>query len=105
MNAEQRASIRKKISLNVLINHDLTYSKRWKVRDLSMSGAWVEMAGEELAPGTPIEAVLSLKERDEYILYRLPAQVVRMDGNGVALRFSRYDYRAYTALVNLLYSA
>ena len=105
MNAEQRASIRKKISLDVLINHDLAYSKRWKVRDLSMSGAWVEKTGAELTPGTPIEAVLSLRERNEFILYRLPAEVVRRDGNGVALRFNRYDDRAYTALVNLLYSA
>ena len=105
MNAEQRASIRKKITLDVLINHDLAYSRRWKVRDLSMSGAWVEMVSGELALGTPIEAVVALKEGKENIVCRLPAKVVRKDPGGVGLSFHRYDDRAYTALVNLLYSS
>lgn len=105
MNVEQRVSIRKKIPLNILINHDLTYSERWKIRDLSLNGALVEMDRGDLAPGTPIEAVIALKDRDEYDSHRLPAEVVRVDHNGVAVRFRNYDNRAYTALVNLLYSA
>lgn len=105
MKAEQRTSIRKKISLNIVINYDLAYSKHWKVRDLSLGGAMVEMRRDELLPGTPVEAVLALKEHGEYGLHRLPAEVVRTDGNGVALRFRHYDDKAYTALVNLLYSA
>jgi hypothetical protein len=105
MKAEQRSSIRKAISLNIVINYDLAYSKRWKVRDLSLNGAMVDMRRDELLPGTPVEAVLALKEHGEYGLHRLPAEVVRTDRNGVALRFRNYDDRAYTALVNLLYSA
>ena len=105
MKAEQRSSIRKKISLNIVINYDLAYSKRWKVRDLSLGGAMVEMRRDELLPGTPVEAVLALKEHGEYGLHRLPAEVVRADRNGVALRFRSYDDKAYTALVNFLYSA
>ena len=58
-----------------------------------------------VAAGNPGEAVLALKEHGEYGLNRLPAEVVRTDRNGVALRFRNYDDRAYTALVNLLYSA
>ena len=105
MKAEQRSSIRKQISLNMVINYDLAYSKRWKVHDLSLGGALVEMSRDGLLPGTPVEAVLALKEHGEYSLYRLPAHVVRTDANGVALRFCNYDDKAYTALVNLLYSA
>ena len=48
MKAEQRTSPRKRIPLNVLINHDLAYSKRWKIRDLSLSGALVEMEPEDI---------------------------------------------------------
>jgi hypothetical protein len=105
MKSEQRSSIRKKISLNIVINYDLAYSKRWKMRDLSLGGAMVEMKRDELLPGTLVEAVLALKEHGEYGLHRLPAEVVRADRNGVALRFRNYDNKAYTALVNLLYSA
>ncbi len=104
MKAEQRQSIRKKISFNILINHDLTYSRRWKIRDLSLSGARLERDGEGFSPGTPVEAVLTLREHDEYDLHRLSADVVRADRDGMALRFRHYDDRTYTALVNLLYS-
>ena len=43
MKAEQRSSIRIAISLNIVINYDLAYSKRWTVRDLSLNGAMIEM--------------------------------------------------------------
>lgn len=65
----------------------------------------VEMRRDELLPGTPVEAVLALKRHGEYGLHCLPAEVVCTDRNGVALRFRNYDDLAYTALVNLLYSA
>lgn len=104
MEAEQRFSIRKRISLDIVINHDLAYSKRWKVHDLSLAGALVEMKREGLSPGTPVEAVLALKHHGDYRLHRLPADVIRTDRNSVALRFRQYDNSAYTALVNLLYS-
>ncbi|BAV34282.1 hypothetical protein SCL_1991 [Sulfuricaulis limicola] len=105
MKAEQRQSIRKKISLNIVVNQDLVYSERWRVRDLSLSGARLEASREGLSPGVPVEAVLTLKEHDKYGLHRVPADVVRADRHGVALRFRRYDDRTYTALVNLLYSS
>lgn len=105
MKTERRHSIRKKISLNILINHGLDYSKRGKVRDLSLSGARLEVERKGLSPGTPVEAVLTLREHDEYDLYRVPADVVRADRDGVALRFRRHDDQTYTALVNLLYSS
>jgi hypothetical protein len=105
MNAEQRSSIRKKISLNIVINSDLSYSKRWKVLDLSLGGARVKMRGGELLPGTPVEAVLAIRDHGDYGLHRLPAEVVRTDRDGVVLRFRNYDDKAYTALVNLLYCA
>ena len=104
MKAEQRQSIRRKLPLDILINQDLTYSKRWKVRDLSLNGARLEMSRDEIYPGTTVEAVLTLREHDEYDLHRVPAYVVRSDRDGVALQFRRYDDRTYTALVKLLYS-
>lgn len=105
MNVEQRVSIRIKIPLNILINRDLTYSEPRKIRDLSLNGALVEIGQGDLVPGTPIEAVIALKDHDEFDSHRLPAEVVRADHNGVAVRFRDYDNWAYTALVNLLYSA
>ena len=107
MKSEQRQSIRKKIALNIIINHDLAYSKHWKIRDLSLSGASLEAGRDGLSPGTPVEAVLTLREHDEYDYdqHHVPADVVRTDRGGVALRFRHYDNWTYTALVKLLYSS
>lgn len=105
MKAEQRQSIRKKTALSIIVNHDLAYSRRWKIRDLSLSGARLETGRDGLAPGTPVEAVLALRGNSENDLYRVPADVVRTDGDGVALRFRHYDDWTYTALVNFLYSS
>lgn len=105
MKTEQRQSIRKKVALDIIINHDFAYTKHWKIRDLSLSGASLEAERDGLSPGTPVEAVLTLREHDEYDQHRVPADVVRTDRGGVALRFRHYDDRTYTALVKLLYSS
>lgn len=105
MDIEHRTSIRKKPALDVLINYDLLYSRRWKVHDLSLNGALIQADSTDLPPGVSVEAVLRLKERGKSTLYRLPAEVVRVDGQGAALRFRHYDNRAYTALVDLLYAS
>lgn len=104
MKAEQRSSIRKAISHNIVINYDLSYSKRWKVRNLSLNGAMVEMRRDELLPETTVGAS-RIQAAWRYGLHRLPAEVVRTDRNRVALRFRNCDDRAYTVLVNLVYSA
>lgn len=104
MKTEQRQSIRKKVSLNVLINHNLAYSKRWKVCDLSLSGAMLK-AQDPISAGASVEVVFTLRGDDRYDQHRVPADVVRADRQGMALRFRNYDDLAYTALVKLLYSA
>lgn len=105
MKAEHRHSIRKKIAINILINHDFAYSNRWKICDLSLTGARLDSGRVGLSPGTPVEVVLTLREHDKYDMHRVPADVVRTDRDGVALRFRQYDDWTYTALVNLLYSS
>ncbi len=51
MQIEHRTSIRKRTSVNVLINYGLTYSKRWKVHDLILSSALVEADEADLRQG------------------------------------------------------
>ena len=48
------------------------------------------------------EASLEQAAREQH---RVPADVIRTDRSGIALRFRHYDDRTYTALVKLLYSS
>jgi len=43
--------------------------------------------------------------KGEAVELRLPAIVTRIQGDGLALTFGRYDDQAYTDLANLLYAA
>ncbi|MBI3547056.1 MAG: PilZ domain-containing protein [Gammaproteobacteria bacterium] len=104
-NVEHRFSIRKTAAVNALINYDFAYSKRAKINNLSLSGALVKMdETPDLPTGARVETVLALGQGKEQIAYRLPANVVRVDGNTLALKFRSCDDRAYTALVNFLYA-
>lgn len=105
MRVEQRQRIRKKIPMNILVRPESADSKHWRIRDLSLDGVLLEGRNETWAPGTPVEAILALKERDELDLHRVPAYVARVDADGIALRFRDYPDRTYTALVDLLYSS
>ena len=103
---EHRFSIRRNASVNVLVNYDFTYSRRARVNNLSLSGVLVKMEETaDLPTGARVETVLALGEGKEQIAYRLPANVVRVDVETLALQFHSYDDRAYTALVNFLYAS
>jgi PilZ domain len=100
---ESRTSIRKPIPMKVIVNYGMTYSKSWRIRDLSMDGVFVEMGGTELPQGTPVELVFRYSHRGTPHEHRLPASVVRSGSDGHALRFGKYDDHIYTDLVNLLW--
>ena len=99
-----RDGMRRPLPLTALINFGLHYSQRWPIRDLSTSGAYVEMPGRGLKAGMSIEFVLRVARGKRAQELRLPALVVRVDDVGAALSFGEFEDSAYTALVNLLYS-
>jgi len=99
-----RREIRKNLPLEVLVNYGMTQSGAWRVRDLSVGGAFVEMSTDDLSPGISVELVLWFSRQQRSVEHRLPAKVVRIGPDGVALQFGAYDDEAYTDLVNLLHA-
>jgi hypothetical protein len=101
---EPRVSLRRRIPLEVLVNYGMTYSVPWRVRDLSLHGAFVEMDAADLQEGSYVEFVLRYRYKDKAFEHRLPAKIARLGADGVALEFGDYDDATYTDLVNLLYA-
>jgi hypothetical protein len=99
-----RHSVRRALHLQALINHGLSYSSPWHVRDLSLTGAFVEMVSSPLPVGSYVEMVLRYALHGATFEHRLPATVTRLEGAGMALTFGAYDDDTYTALANLLYA-
>jgi len=102
--SHQRISIRAEVPYQAVINYGMSYSGAWRVRDISMSGAFVEMDIGDLQEGTSVEFVIRFRHNERSIEHRLPATAIRIQHNGVALKFGHYDDNAYTDLINLLYA-
>ena len=99
-----RTSLRAELPYEAIINYGTTYSGAWRVRDMSMSGAYVEMDVGDLQEGTAVEFVLRYYYKGDPVEHRLPATAMRIQQSGVALKFGRYDDETYTQLINLLYA-
>lgn len=100
-----RHGVRRSSSLKALVNYGLIHSDLRKVRDLSPTDAFVEMSPTNLSVGSEVEFVLRYRYQGRPIELRLSATVKRIEPDGVALQFGKYDDITYTDLVNLLYVA
>jgi hypothetical protein len=99
-----RASVRRHLELRAVINHGLSYTAAWPIRDLSMTGAFVEMSAADVREGALVEFVLQARYQDRELEHRFPAKILRVTPDGVAVEFGKYDDAAYTDLTNLLYA-
>lgn len=99
-----RGSIRCTTHLTAVINYGLSYSAAWPVRDLSMTGAFVEMLEPDLREGMMVEFVLRADYHGRNLEHRLGAVATRVTPEGAAFEFGAYDDAAYTDLANLLYA-
>ena len=99
-----RHSVRRPFGVEAFVNHGLSYSTPWRVRDLSLTGAFVEMDATQLPQGENVEFVLRYRYKNQSVEHRIPATVMRAAPDGVALTFGRYDDQTYTDLANLLFA-
>lgn len=102
----QRASIRKTVSCIVQLQHGASLILPRKAEDLSLTGIFVEMDTQGVAVGDSIEVWIGAENtHQKHLELALPAEVVRIEDRGAALKFRPYPGKAYTVLVNLLYAA
>jgi hypothetical protein len=101
----QRTSIRRDRSCTLQIRIGQSHVLTQSVHDLSLTGVFVEMNPEGVFPGDPAEVRIGFTDNNgRPCEHRIPAEVVRIRSEGVALKFEQYGNRAYTDLVNFLYS-
>lgn len=100
-----RQGVRRRVQLDALIGYGRVQPALFRVRELSTSGAYITRNGTTLDVGTVVEFVLRYPRLSRQLELPLAATVVRVDHEGVALRFEPYHSGAYTELVNLLYNS
>lgn len=105
---ERRATARVPVELDIIIARPGRYCGRWKTTDLSLHGAHVNMAPNDLPVDSNVAATLSLDrplDRKGAEPLNIQARIVRVAGGGVALRFGGFGNQAYNSLTFLLYDS
>jgi hypothetical protein len=102
--ARQRVSIRKPIACHILVRVGASHVIAEKVHDISLTGAFLEMDPAGLAMGDFVEVVIGFVYDQRQIEHLITAEIMRIEPEGVGLKFGAYDNRTYTDLVNLLYT-
>lgn len=104
MSLHQRGSIRKTPACDIFIKAGKSYVIAKKIHDLSVDGVFVEIEPIGMLEGDRAEVMISFAYHGKQVEHLIPADVVRIQPDGVGLKFGRYSDRTYTDLVNLLYT-
>lgn len=99
-----RVFIPANITYTAIVDDGRTHHVVWSVRNMSLSGALLEMDIGQLCEGIVVGFCLRYNLNGRAMDCRLPAKVVRTQLNGLALQFGQYDTRTCYDLIGLLYS-
>jgi hypothetical protein len=102
MHDEKRSAVRTHVSFDILINRDFLDPRRWRIRDVGMNSLFVMMAPEEMLPGSWVEVVLLFDDATETERLCLPAEIIRVSGDGVVLKYRDDDSHAGQMLRDFL---
>ena len=76
--------------------------RKCRLLDVGLDGAFIETKTFALPKGTNMEVVLKIRIKGKPTYCRLPANVVRPDIGGAALKFGHLDERVYTILLGIV---
>ena len=99
---ERRFAQRRPVNLEVILQYYDGTALRARTRDLALHGAFVRTPAS-VDVGAQIAIDLPLPYCGQTGWHRVRAEVVRAAPDGVALRFSTFDNRAYTGLIDVVY--
>jgi hypothetical protein len=81
---------------------DSRETKKCKLRDIGVYGAFLETKSFALTKGTNLELVLKIRSGGKPTHCRLPAEVIRVEEDGVAVMFGDLDEDLYDILLDIV---
>lgn len=88
---ENRYSERKPVAITVELHQGCTRFGKFKARNISLDGMFVEAGPLNLYPGDLIEATLTVGPEATAVMYNVRAVVVHHTDEGLGLMFRDYD--------------
>ena len=102
---DARVGIPAHIVYTAIIDDGKTHHVAWGIRNMSLSGVFLDMDTSHLREGSTVDFLLRCTLEGRALDRRIPAKVVRTQLNGLALQFGYYDTSTCRDLVGMLYSA
>ncbi len=105
MPSERRLGPRKQLALDVMVNSTRRGLQRYRSRDISIDGVYLEDQADTLGlrKNSVVDLVLKIPGKDKFKHHRVQARVATVRKGGARLIFRNLDEGTYTALVDLIY--
>jgi len=101
---DRRLSPRREVDVKAMITHHRLGLTKCRLRNISLEGAFVEVKDFDVAVGTNVDLVLKVRFDQKRTHCRLPANILRVDEDGVAIKFHDLNNRSYHVLFDIMYS-
>lgn len=98
---ERRSERRCPVSQEVMLSQG-PHFRLCQLKELSMSGAFLDIGWGVLTRTTPVDLMLTLPAGTRSRVFHVPAEVARVDTNGTAVRFQPLDESTRLALSTFL---
>jgi hypothetical protein len=102
---EHRWSVRKSVIVDVALRRQGATPKRYRSRNLSMEGVFVESGDDAWPEDTFLELEMPLYGQGQQTRHRVPVAVVHHACGGVGLMFCVFDRTLFKTVEYLLYEA
>lgn len=99
---DQRRSRRRPIPMVVTLGQCLSCFGKWPVRNLSLDGAFLEGSLDRVHVGTLLDVAFRYAPKGVAVMRYVPARVVRVEPDGVAVKFGKYGRMVHADLMTLL---
>ncbi len=101
LSANYRLGPRRVIDVMVFVSHG-SEKRKCRLRDISLSGAFIETGNFALAKDTEVDLVLRVLRGEKTTTCLLPAEVARVEKDGAALMFNGLDQHVENMLVGIV---
>ncbi len=90
--------------MTTMITHHRLGLTKCRLRNISLDGAFVGVKDFGVAVGTDVDLVLKVRSGQGRSHCRLPATILRVEEDGVAIKFHDLDNRSYQVLFDIVYT-
>jgi hypothetical protein len=102
---EHRWSLRKPVEIDVTLRRQGLFHKRYKTKNISLEGVFVESGQDSWPEDTFLELELPADDKRREAGHAIPVVVVHRSGEGMGLMFCVFDQQLFKIVEHLLYDS